>query len=142
MTLFFQQSYGQQNYGSYAQPAAADGSYTQTTPAAGGYPQQQQQYGSSYGQPASGQFLKKELFTNFNLFGSQKQVRGKICMNIFWLTCCPHFEFEQNKVHFIKHRSGTICRIVCVDIQICGPHLFFLIELIKDKQPKRNSHSL
>lgn len=56
--LFFQQSYGQQNYGSYAQPAAADGTYTQTTPAAGSYPQQQQQYGSSYGQPASGQLLK------------------------------------------------------------------------------------
>ena len=53
-----QQSYGQQNYGSYAQPAAADSSYTQTTPAAGGYPQQQQQYGSSYGQPASGRLIK------------------------------------------------------------------------------------
>lgn len=50
-----QQGYGQQNYGSYGQPAAtADGSYTQTTPAGGAYPQQQQQYGTSYGQPASG----------------------------------------------------------------------------------------
>lgn len=54
----FQQGYGQQNYGSYAQPAAADGTYTQTTPATGGYPQQQQQYGSSYGQPASGQSIR------------------------------------------------------------------------------------
>lgn len=58
--LFFQQGYGQQNYGSYTQPAAAaaDSSYTQTTPAAAGYPQQQQQYGSTYGQqPASQWFL-------------------------------------------------------------------------------------
>lgn len=53
-----QQTYGQQSYGSYAQPAAAaaDNTYTQATPAAGSYTQQQppQQYSSSYGQAAQG----------------------------------------------------------------------------------------
>lgn len=61
--LLFQQSYSQQSYGSYAQPAAADSSYTQTTPAAGGYTQQQQQqYGSSYGQPAQGQWFEWDIW--------------------------------------------------------------------------------
>ena len=58
MCFVLQQGYGQQSYSSYAQPAAADTGYSQTTPAAGGYAQQQQQYGSSYGQPASGEWLK------------------------------------------------------------------------------------
>lgn len=59
LSCHLQQGYGQQNYGSYTQPAAAaaDSSYTQTTPAAGAYPQQQTQYGSTYGQQPAGDFF-------------------------------------------------------------------------------------
>lgn len=43
-----QQGYAQQDYGSYAQPAATDSAYGQTASSAGGYTQQQ--YAASYGQ--------------------------------------------------------------------------------------------
>jgi len=47
-----QQGYSQQDYGSYAQPAAApESTYSQAAPSAGAYAQQP--YASSYGQAAA-----------------------------------------------------------------------------------------
>lgn len=86
MIFAFQQTYGQQSYGSYAQPAAADGSYTQTTPAAAGYTQQQQQYGSSYAQPAAGRLLNRSV--------------DQFCLKLHALT--------EMRLHLTKSKFGAI----------------------------------
>uniref|UniRef100_A0AAY4DYK8 Uncharacterized protein n=1 Tax=Denticeps clupeoides TaxID=299321 RepID=A0AAY4DYK8_9TELE len=58
-----QQGYGQQDYGTYSQPAAQDAaSYGQTAPPAGGFPQPQ--YGSTYGQPAAGGYTAPQAGTH------------------------------------------------------------------------------